>query len=93
MSRTSRSQLNPDDPNSVLVKNIQTLLDKCVGKWGALVIHTSGIYTHFYQKMVEVCKSVCYTDVSVGGTVHFDWDRTKTVTDRTKQLTEEAYDI
>jgi hypothetical protein len=88
-----RSRLNPDDPNSVLVKTITTLLDKCVGKWGAWVIRTSGIYTPFYQKMIEVCNSVCYKDTRAGGTLHFDWDRTKTVTVRTKELTEEAYDI
>ena len=88
-----RSRLNPEDPNSVLVDTIRIILNKCLGKWGPWVLRKSGIYTPFYQKMIETCSSVSYPDVRAGGTLHFDWDRTKTDIKTTKRISEEAYDL
>jgi hypothetical protein len=76
-----------------LVDTIRQIVFECLCKWGPWEFHKSGIYTPFYQKMIEACNSVSYPDVRAGGTLHFDWDRTKTDIKRTKRISEEAYDL
>ena len=86
-----KSRLDPANPNSVLISNIHTLYVECLRQWKAFVFHRSGIYSAFYHKIHELFNTVCYTDVRAGGTLHPDFDRTKTDPVKIKRLIAEAH--
>ena len=86
-----RPRLDPADPNSALIGNIQKLHLECIRKWNAWSLRRSGIYTEFYHKMNELFDSVCYTSIPGGGTLHIDYDRTKTNAAQIKRLIDEAH--
>jgi hypothetical protein len=86
-----RTRLDPANPYSVLIGNIQNLYHECIRNWSTWPLHRSGIYTEFYHKMNEFFNRDCYTNRRGGGTLHIDYDRTRTNAVQIKRLIDESH--